>query len=166
MEPIKGAASCTLGPLTVAPASPPGTYFGVAENMLRGVQVLAAAPPPPTLALALVAAHVLECLLKASILRGGPDAALEKELEHGKDHHDLTALWGKAFAQGPKSPPGWVEHLSRLHNRPYPLRYSKAKDGATRPAGYFHGIGSPAPEPMTSELAALLETVRGQLRRA
>ncbi len=165
MEPIKGPASSILGPLTVAPAGPPGTYFDVAENMLRGVQVLAPPPLPSTLALALVAAHVLECLLKASILRGGPDATLEKELEHGKDRHNLTALWGKAFAQGPTSPPGWAEHLSRLHNRPYPLRYSKAKDGATRP-GYFHGIGSPAPEPMTSELAALLETVRGQLRRA
>jgi hypothetical protein len=142
-----------LEPVRIKPAGPPDTYFGVAQSMLRGVQVLATASPPPALALALVAAHALECLLKASILRAGPDAAIEKELEHGKDRHNLTALWGKAFAQGPKSPPGWVEHLSRLHAHPYPLRYSKG----------LHGISSPAAEPMTSELAALLETVRGQL---
>jgi hypothetical protein len=135
------------------PAGPPDTYFGVAEQMLRGVQVLAAASPPPALALALVAAHVLECLLKAYLSRGGSDAALKQK----EVRHNLNALWAMAFAQGlriPESPPDWVDRLSGLHDDPYHLRYSTG----------VHGIVSPGAEPMTSELAALLETVRGQLR--
>ena len=145
----------TLEPIRMKPAGPPDTYFGVGENMMRGVQVLAAASPTSALALALVAAHVLECLLKAYLSRGGSDAALkEKEVRH-----NLNALWAMAFGQGlriPESPPDWVARLSDLHDRPYHLRYSTG----------VHGIVSPAAEPMTAELAALLETVRGQRGQA
>ena len=153
MEPIVGTVSVTLPPLRIAPAGPPHTYFGVAQSMLPGVKVLAAAKPLPALALAFVAAHVLECLLKAYLSRGGSDAALkEKEVRH-----DLTALWAMSFAQGlriPESAPDWVKLLGGLHDSPYYLRYSTG----------VHGIVSPGAEPMTSELATLLETVRGQLR--
>jgi len=120
--------------------------------MLPGVKVLAAASPLPVLALALVAAHVLECLLKAYLSRDGSDA----EVRNSDVYHDLNALWAMAFSQGlrvPESPPGWVDGLSGLHKRPYYLRYSTG----------VHGIVSPGAEPMTSELAALLETVQGQL---
>ena len=152
MEPITGTASITLQPVTIAPAAPPHTYFGVAQSMMAGVKVLAAASPPPALALALVAAHVLECLLKAYLSRDGSDAALKSP----DVRHDLNALWAMAFAQGlpvPEAPPSWVDCLSGLHKSPYYLRYSTG----------VHGIVSPGAEPMTSELAALLETVRGQL---
>jgi len=152
MEPITGTASITLQPVTIAAAAPPHTYFGVAQSMMPGVKVLAAASPPPALALALVAAHVLECLLKAYLSRDGSDAVLKNP----DVRHDLNALWGMAFAQGlrvPEVPPSWVDCLSGLHKWPYYLRYS---------AG-VHGIVSPSAEPMTSELAALLEIVRGQL---
>jgi hypothetical protein len=120
---------------------------------MPGVKVLAAASPPPALALALVAAHVLECLLKAYLSRGGSDTGLKDE----NVRHDLNALWAKAFAQGlrvPESPPNWADCLSGLHKSPYYLRYSIG----------VHGIVSPGAEPMTSELAALLEVVREQLK--
>ncbi len=143
----------TLEPLRMKPAGPPATYFGVAENMMRGVKVLAATSPLPALALAIVAAHVLECLLKAYLSRGGSDAAVRKR----DVQHDLVALWAMAVAQGlrvQKSPPDWVARLGALHKGPdFVLRYSTG----------VHGIVSPAAEPMTAELAALLETVRGQL---
>jgi len=153
MEPITGTGSLRSQPATIAPAAPPHTYFGVAQSMMPGVKVLAAASPPSPLALALVAAHVLECLLKAYLSRNGSDAALKKS----KVRHDLNALWAMAFAQGlrvPESPPSWADCLSGLHKDPYYLRYSKG----------VHGIVSPGAEPMTSELAALVEIVRGQLR--
>jgi hypothetical protein len=121
--------------------------------MLPGVTVLAAAKPLPALPLALVAAHVLECLLKAYLSRGGSDAALKKK----GVRHNLPALWARSFAQGLRileSPPDWVRLLGGLHDAPYYLRYSTG----------VHGIVSPAAEPMASELAALLECVRGQLR--
>jgi hypothetical protein len=152
MEPITGTASITFQSMTIAPAAPPHTYFGVAQSMMPGVKVLAVASPPPALALALVAAHVLECLLKAYLSRDGSDAAVTKR----GVRHDLNVLWAKAFAQGlrvPESPPSWVDRLNGLHKWPYYLRYSTG----------VHGIISPGAEPMTSELAALLEIVRGQL---
>jgi len=125
--------------------------------MMPGVKVLAAASPPPALALVLVAAHVLECLLKAYLSRDGSDAALKNP----DVRHDLNALWAMAFAQGlhvPESPPSWADCLSGLHKSPYYLRYS----GVRRGTG-VHGIVSPGAEPMTSDLAALVEIVRRQL---
>jgi hypothetical protein len=153
MEPNTGYSSLTLPLLAIAPAAPPYTYFGVAQSMMPGVKVLAATSPPPALALALVAAHVLECLLKAYLSRDGSDAAL-KDLNF---RHDLNALWAMAFAQGLRisgSPPSWADCLSGLHKPPYYLRYSTG----------VHGIVSPAAEPMTSELAALLDNVGKQLK--
>jgi len=153
MEQITGTMSVTLQDVTVVPPAPPHTYFGVAQSLMPGVKVLAAASPSPALALALVAAHVLECLLKAYLSKDGSDVAVK-----GRSvRHDLNALWAMAYAQGlrvPESPPSWADCLSGLHEWPYYLRYS---------AG-VHGIVSPGAEPMTSELAALLELVREQLR--
>lgn len=154
VNPIIGTASITLGDAVIAPAAPPYTYFGVAESMLPGVKALANARQPCALALALVAAHVLECLLKAYLSRGGSDEAVKTP----EVRHDLNALWAMAFAQGlrvPQSPPAWADCLSGLHNRPYYLRYSTG----------VHSIASPAAEPMTTELNVLLETVRQQLRQ-
>ena len=152
MKPITGTGSLTAQAASIAPAAPPHTYFGVAQSVMPGVKVLAAASPSPALALALVAAHVLECLLKAYLSRDGSDAALKNR----DVRHDLEALWARAFAQGlrvPESPPDWVTCLSGLHKSPFYLRYSTG----------VHGIVSPGPEPMTSELEGLLEIVRAQL---
>jgi hypothetical protein len=119
---------------------------------MPGLKVLAVASPLPALALALVAAHILECLLKAYLSRDGSDTELKKP----DVRHDLNALWAMARAEGlrvQESPPSWVDRLSDLHKPPYYLRYSTG----------VHGIVLPGVEPMTSELGALLEIVRGQL---
>ncbi len=153
MEPITGTGSLTAQGASTAPAAPPHTYFGVAQSMMPGVKVLSTASPSSPLALSLVAAHVLECLLKAYLSRNGADAALKNR----DVRHNLNALWVMAFAQGlrvAESPPAWVDCLSGLHDSPYYLRYSTD----------IHGIVSPDAEPMTSELASLLEIVRAQLR--
>ena len=147
MKPITGKSSINLQPITIAPAAPPDTYFGVAVGMMPGVKVLAAASPPPALALALVAAHVLECLLKAYLSKGGSN--------HGLYHHNLNLLWKEAFEGGlqvQKTPPGWVDCLSRLHKTPFRLRYSEG----------VHGVVLPSAEPMATELADLLNLVRRQ----
>jgi hypothetical protein len=153
MEPIISTVSVTEEDDVIAAPAPPHTYFGVAQSMMPGVTILAAASPSPPLPLCLVAAHVLECLLKAYLSRDGSDA----KVRDPKVRHDLNALWRMAFEQDlpvPESPPEWVDRLSGLHNHPYHLRYSTG----------VHGIVSPAPELMASELRALLETVRGKLR--
>lgn len=99
---------------------------------MPGLKVLVAAPPPSALALALVAAHVLACLLKAYLSRDGTDAALKNP----GVRYDLNALWALAFAQGlqiPESPPSWANRLSGLHKLPYYLRYSDGVQGIVWP---------------------------------
>jgi hypothetical protein len=149
---ISGRASITLAPITMAPAGPPHTYMGVAQGMLPGVQALAATPVASSLALALVAAHMLECLLKAFLSRGGSDAAVTKT----KVRHNLALLWSMAAQEGlavPIPAPSWVTRLSEVHNSPYYLRYSTG----------IHGIVLPAAQPMADELAALADLVRKSL---
>jgi hypothetical protein len=152
VEPITGRSSIILDDVVVRRPGPPETLLGVAEALMPGVTALAAFPPA-ALALALLCTHVLECLLKAYLSRHGSDAEVKKP----DLRHNLSALWARAFADGlqvQETPPDWAECLSRLHNAPYHLRYSIG----------VHGIISPAAEPMASDLAALLETVREGLR--
>lgn len=154
MEPITGSGALESGPASIGGANPPYTYLGIANAMLAGVRVLAAANPLPALPLALVAAHVLECALKAYLSRTGDDTAVRKP----DVRHDLTALWEMAFKDGlpiTQSCPTWVTLLSEIHGPPYFLRYSTG----------VHGIQSPGPEPMTSELASLVRLVGQQLKR-
>ncbi len=152
MEPITGSLSATSAPATMAPAGPPHTYIGVAYNMMPGVRVLAVASPLPALPLAMVSAHVLECVLKAYLSRSGDDSRVKQS----DVRHNLNFLWSLAHSQGlniPQQPPEWVSCLSHLHGYPYYLRYSTG----------VHGLVTPAPEPMATELAGLIEQVQSQI---
>ena len=151
-KPNIATVSAILPPLRVLPAGPPHTYLGIAGAMLEGVRVLATSPNPPALPLALLAAHVLECALKAYLSRDGNDDRLRR----ADIRHNLDALWSLAHAEGlaiSSSPPQWVSMLSHLHKSPYYLRYSTG----------VHGIGSPAPEPMATELGALFGQISSKL---
>ena len=153
MEPIIGTLSGTLPSLRVLPPGPPHTYLGIAYAMLPGVRILAAASPLPALPMAMVSAHVLECILKAYLSRSGDD----NRVKQSDVRHNLNGLWSLAHSEGlniQSAPPQWVECLSLLHDSPYYLRYSTG----------VHGFSTPAPEPMTTELTALIEQVRSQLR--
>ncbi len=141
-----------LEDVRIAPAAPPYTYLGIARNMIGGVKILADASPTSSLALSLVAAHVLECTLKAYLSRDGDDTVVRGP----SVRHNLNALWGMAHADGlsiQQAPLDWIDSLSRLHNSPYYLRYSTG----------VHGILSPSAEPMTSELSRLITLVQNSL---
>jgi hypothetical protein len=145
----KGSASLTL---SVLPAEPPRTYLGVAHAMLPGVRILAASSPLPALPLAMISAHTLECGLKAYLSRSGDESQVRKR----EVQHNLNALWSLAFSQGlniQEQPPQWVDILSHIHKWPYYLRYSTD----------VHGIQTPAPEPMVTELATIIDQVQRQL---
>ena len=145
---ITGVGNLVASAARMQPAAPPRTYLGVAYGMLPGVKALAVANPTAPLALCLVAAHALECTLKAYLSRDGNDDVVKRP----DIRHNLVALWKLAHIQGlriPADPPGWVEMLGHLHNSPYYLRYSTG----------VHGIQSPASEPMTTELGQLLNLV-------
>ena len=122
---------------------------------MRGVVVLAASHPVPSTALTFVAAHVLECLLKAILSKRGMS---EKDLKDKVRRHNLARLWQDAAAGGPPfttAIPAWVDRLNGLHDRPFFLRYPTT----------VHGLVLPATPSMVEELAALLPQVREEVLR-
>ena len=150
LPPISMSGSVIESPDAVSPPITTYTSFGVAENLMPGVKLLAFGPTSTSLALAFLCAHVLECLLKAFLSREGMS---DSELKSQSIRHDLAKLWSEAVARGldvSAAPPDWVTCLSRLHGPPYFLRYSTN----------VHVIVSPATQPMVSELEMLLEVIR------
>ena len=155
MQPITGTIEITEESDSVAPPATANSSFGIAENLMPGVQLLARGPVSASFALAFLCAHVLECLLKAYLSKAGLSDA---SLRNHATRHNLNALWSSAASQGLRiqaTPPDWVTCLSGLHGPPsYFLRYSTG----------VHAIVSPGAQPMASELSAIVEVVREQLR--
>jgi hypothetical protein len=154
IKPVVGTLAVTLQDCYVLPPGPPHTYFGVAESFLPAVELLASSGAPVALPLSLLAAHTLECLLKAHISKA---LGSDKSLMAKGIRHNLVALWDLAVIHKlpvSTAPPDWVRCLGGLHDSPYYLRYSTG----------VHGVVSPAPQPMTAELRALLELVRQSMK--
>ena len=113
-------------------ARPPHTYLGVARAILPGIKRLTEPEPESPISIALLAAHALECLLKAFLSRDGSDARLRKH----DIRHNLVALWSLAVEEGlpiAKQPPYWVDKLGALHRKPYYLRYAEGINGIVLP---------------------------------
>jgi len=148
-----GSFSATLPPLAIAPVTSTAAYFGVAQALMPGAQLLAANPSTSPIAHSLLSAQILECLLKAFLSKNG---ATETELRK-KLGHNLAGLWQLASRLGlniPQSPPAWVVCLNGLHDSPYYLRYAPG----------VHALVLPNLKVMSAELSALLETVRENIR--
>lgn len=127
---------------------PPATYLGVARSMYHGVDIMAQHKNADLAsALALVAAHTLECTLKAFLSRDGNDLQLTTR----NLRHHIEELWNLAKSEGLPIDdiPQWASNLSDIHKSPYHLRYSPKNQG----------IVLPGPEPMATELKALIELV-------
>ena len=138
---------------SLAPPRPPDTYLGVAYAMIGGVRGLAAANPCSSMALALVSSHVLECALKAYLSRDGDDRRVRK----ADVRHNLVRLWELSVAEGlgiEPNPPSWVVMLSRIHDKPFFLRYSTG----------VYGISLPGAQPMASELSDVIDAVAASMR--
>jgi hypothetical protein len=149
---ITGRVNITLQPLRTVPAGPPHTYLGMARQFLEGAEVLATSMPGSAVSLAFLVAQATECALKAFLSRSGDD----KRLKNPQLRHDLIALWSLAAEEGMQisiAPPAWVSTLAHLHAAPYYLRYSTG----------VHGLVLPASEPMTSELAIVVEQASKQI---
>jgi hypothetical protein len=157
MQPvIVGTAHISEGPDRVLPAGPPHTYFGMAQSFLVGSQALGTEGPRTAVALAFLSAQTAECALKAFLSRSGDQGRL-KDLTRKPLRHNLVALWSLACSEGlqaPATPPNWLVTLGRLHDEPYYLRYATG----------VHGLVTPAPEPMLSDLTALVDAIRGHLQ--
>jgi len=153
LPPITGSANITLNPVAARAAGPPHTYLATAKAFVSGAKIVAAANPGDAISLAFLSAQAAECGLKAYLSRDGRDERLKND---DKLRHDLVKLWKLASSEGlaiAAAPPSWLTMLGKLHRKPYHLRYSTG----------VHGLGIPAPQPMTDELATLVEQVTRQL---
>jgi hypothetical protein len=99
------------------------TYLAAATGLMRGATVLATAPQSESgWAFALVAGQILECALKAFLLKAG---VTEKALKKRGVRHSLSKLWAEAAHRSLPigDLPQWADRLSGLHDFPYYLRY-------------------------------------------
>ena len=147
---IKGAFP---GLRTVQPTEGDG-YMIVARDLWQSVEALSTLPPSvPPRGCALIAAHALECALKAFLWHKG-----RKKIWEHKDEHDLIALWNMAYNEKglsiPEVPPDWVTILSYGHGPNFYFRYQKGQ-GKT----VVHGGATPALIPMREALKNLIEMV-------
>jgi len=128
-------------------------YMIVARNLLQGVEVLSTLPPNVhPRSCAMLAAHALECALKAFLWHKGKERIWKK-----KDEHNLVALWNMAYKEGlsiPKDPPDWVTILSSGHGPNYYFRYQMGQEKTT-----VHGGQWPELISMRDELNNLIEMV-------
>jgi hypothetical protein len=149
---IIGSSAIMLPGVVTINQGPPHSYIGVAQQLVEGITVLAAAENPPAQALAMLAAQALECSLKAYLSRNGDDKRLNKK----PLRLNINALWALASKDGlalSEVPDPWVSALSGLHDAPFDLRY------ATR----FQMLVLPPAAVIAAGVIGLLERVRMQL---
>jgi hypothetical protein len=114
------ALSAKLG---VSQPAPHQRYLSVAKNLAAGLPTLASAGSACNVPLAFLAAQVTETALKAFLLKSVPSQVLASS----KDRHRIDSLWGQAVKLGlplAATPTPAIHLLVKLHQKPYPLRYS------------------------------------------
>lgn len=127
-------------------------FLIVANDLLPGIRVLSPLSIHPR-GCALLASHVLECILKALLLHKGINST---EIYNYKARHNLECLWKMAFCNGRSvNPPVWVCLLSFMHAAPYYARYQQDN--------YGNIVGSGTYPPLmktTKKLENLLKKVK------
>lgn len=139
-------------------------YMIVAHDLLPAVEALSTLPSSiyPR-GCAMLAAHALECTLKAFLSHKGK----EEEIRDRDVRHNLVALWDIAYKEGlsiSKDPPDWVTILSQGHGPNFYLRYQEGVKVYSRHV-IVHGGQYPALIPMTTELKKLVEMVTLAVKR-
>jgi len=134
-------------------------YLIVAQNLLQGVEALSGLPSTiHPRSCAILAAHALECALKAFLWPKGNEKLKEKL----RGEHNLLKLWKWACKENdlsiPEQPPDWVRILSQGHGPNYGFRYQEGIKVGNKHV-IVHGGQYPALGPMTIELKDLIEKV-------
>lgn len=136
-------------------------YKIVAHDLLQAVEVLSHSPDISSRGCALIAAHALECTLKAFLWHKRKPTLTE--ISH-KDRHNLRALWEIAHKEDCriflKIPPNWVEILSSGHGPNFYFRYQEGeKSKGQKEKNIVHGGATPELIPMANELKKLIGKV-------
>ena len=128
-------------------------YLVVANDLLQGVMVLSNETHMPPRSCAMLAAHALECALKAYLWQVGRNV----EIQNPKTRHDLIALWNLAHAEGlaiSESPPVWCAVLSVGHGPNFYFRYQVGEG-----RNLVHGGQTPELVSMFAELGEIVKLV-------
>lgn len=127
----------------------------VALDLLQGVEALSTLQNISSRGCALIAAHALECALKAFLWHKGK----KKEIRDPMVQHDLVSLWDMAYKEKtlsiPSAPPDWCKILSSGHGPNFYFRYQEGEDKTV-----VHGGQTPALIAMAVELKKLIEMVK------
>ena len=146
--------NCELPPLAICQLTEGDGYMIVARDLLRGVEVLSSLTNIAPRSCALIAAHALECVLKAFLWHKGKGT----EIRGPKVQHNLIALWKMAYEEEgisiPEVPPDWVTILSSGHGPNFYFRYQKGQEKTV-----VHGGQTPALIPMANALKNLIKMV-------
>lgn len=125
----------------------------VAEELLQAIDALSTVNGIHPRGCAMLAAHALECMLKAVLWHNGNKIK----------GHKILSLWDEVFKQNilniSKTPPDWVRVLAEGHS-PFYFRYQIGADNST----IVMGGQTPALIPMASELRKLLEMVKKSIK--
>jgi hypothetical protein len=155
-----GAINITFPPLgTISPTEKDGLLI-VAKDLLRGVEVLSDVKDIPPRACALIAAHALECGLKAFLCHKGKG----EKLRDRKVRHNIIELWDMVCKEKtldiPDTPPVWVKILSDGHGPNYYFRYQEGQKDQNDMKVIVHGGQTPELASMAIELRELIEKVK------
>ena len=109
-------------------------YLIVANDLLPGIKALAPLRIHPR-GCTLLAAHSLECILKAlSLLKG----VNETEIYNATARHNLEVLWRLSFGYNLSTKmPVWVSLLSFMHGRPFYGRYQQDQNNNVVDTGCY-----------------------------
>jgi hypothetical protein len=132
-------------------------YKIVACELLQGVEALSSMPNVSSRNCALLAAHALECALKAFLWHKG-----KTKKDTSAIRHNLKALWDMACKEGlsiPQTPPDWCVILSSGHGPDYYFRYQEGQR-----KNIVHGGQTPALMPMAVELRKIIEMVERAIK--
>jgi hypothetical protein len=142
--------NCTLPPFFIKPPNYIDGYMIVVRDLLPGIEALSTLPNINSRSCTLIAAHTLECVLKAFLCH-------KNKADKKIGGHKITKLWNDAYKENlsiPEIPPDWVRILDAGHGPNFYFRYQEgAKDTIV------NGGARPELIPMTKELKKLIEMV-------
>jgi hypothetical protein len=153
----KGSIDITLPSLEMLQPDNGDGYLVVARDLLQGVKALSSCESIPPRACALIAAHALECILKAYLWHK------EKRNDLKDAKHNILVLWNLAYGENTlgisDTPPDWVRILSEGHGPNYYFRYQMGQNRIIVNGGQTPELAS-----MAEELSSLLKQVELEIK--
>ncbi len=159
VQEVSISANASIPPMCIGHPTQKEGYIIVARDLLQGVEALSNLQNISPRGCALIAAHALECALKAFLWHRGK----KTESFNSKVRHNLIALWNMAYKEKtlgiPKASPDWVMILGSGHGPNFYFRYQEGEKDQEGKKPLVHAGQTPALISMAAELRGLVEMV-------